>query len=320
MVDIRAVLYDSEGVDRELSPAEIDLEELDESGLLWLDVSDANAARLQEILELSADTAAELRAASATPEVAFHPTYVHVTVVAAAQTMLGYRPVPLHCLAGRNWVATVHNGPLGFLERFRDSINGDSGLGRLDAVGLLSVFLNEHIASYVREMEPLELELERIDLTVLNGKASGDDVIRQLVAVRRQLAQLRRLLAPHRELYARLALPDFALLADSEAPEALATLPERAENALAVLDTTREMTVNSFDVYTTWTAHETNKVMRLLTVASVTLLPPTLLASVMGMNSLPHALATMSAFELTLAGMAAAGAGVLGLARWRAWI
>jgi magnesium transporter len=80
------------------------------------------------------------------------------------------------------------------------------------------------------------------------------------------------------------------------------------------------MIVSSFEIYTTWTAHGTNKVMRLLTVVSVTLLPPTLLASVMGMNSLPPALATAVAFTLTLSVMIVLCGTVVVMARHRNWI
>jgi Mg2+ and Co2+ transporter CorA len=214
----------------------------------------------------------------------------------------------------------VHGTPLDFLERFSDRINGDSGLGRLDAAGLAAVFLNEHIASYLRDVEPLEMELESLDIQTMAGRASDDAVLHQLVSVRRRLVQLRRLLAPHRVLYGRLSQPDFALLADSDSPEAFASLAERSEQAMQALETTREMILNSFDIYTTWTAHETNKVMRLLTVASVTLLPPTLLASVMGMNSLPQALVSSQAFDVTLGVMVVLTGTVLGLARRRRWI
>ncbi len=80
------------------------------------------------------------------------------------------------------------------------------------------------------------------------------------------------------------------------------------------------MILNSFDVYTTWTAHETNRVMRLLTVASVALLPATLLASVMGMNSLPNVLATGEAFDVTMGVMLLIAVTVGVTARRRGWL
>lgn len=318
---VRALLYDADGRDRELALETLDLTKLGPSGLLWLDVSDLEQLEhATEALGLAAETGAQLAHAPAQADVGFHTDYVHITVVVTKRTALGYEARPLHCLVGVNWVATVHEGPVDFLQRFSERITGDSGLGHLDAAGLAAVFLHEHIASFLREVEPLELELERIDLQSMTGHTNDEAVLRQLVSVRQRLAQLRRLLAPHRELYGRLALPDFAILSDPDSPEAFASLSDRSEQALHTLDTTREMILNSFDVYTTWTAHETNRVMRLLTVASVALLPPTLLAAVMGMNSLPHALASVHAFDITLMAMLLIAATVLTVARRRGWL
>jgi magnesium transporter len=318
---VRAFLYDADGEDGELALEAIDLDDVDESGLLWLDVSDREQAEhATRALGLEPGTGSSLAQAPARTDLAFHPRYVRISVVVARRTEHGYEPTSFHCLVGENWLATVHEVEIDFLERFSERIRGDSGLGQLDAPGLAAVFLHEHIASYLREVEPLELDLDQLDVLSISGRADGDQVLRRLVAVRRRLAQLRRLFAPHRELYGRLALPDFELLSESATPEAYASLSERSEQALQTLDTTREMILNSFDIYTTWTAHATNRVMRLLTVASVALLPATLIASVMGMNSLPTTLASPQAFSVTLGAMCAVSGTVVGAARLRGWL
>jgi Mg2+ and Co2+ transporter CorA len=221
---------------------------------------------------------------------------------------------------GQNWILTVHHAPTDVLERFDERIRGDSTLGRLDAPALLATFLHEHVASYLRESEPFEVELDGLDLQVMTGRSDDDAVFRQLVALRRRLARLRRLLAPHRELFGLLARPDFEMLSGSDSMEAFALLSERTDQALERLETTREMIVSSFEIYTTWTAHGTNKVMKLLTVASVTMLPATLLASTMGMNSLPHGLTTPNAFVITMLAMACLLVAVLIVARKRGWL
>ncbi len=318
---LRVLLYDADGDDRELALDDVDLSELDERGLLWIDISDLDEVdRAATRLGLTPEIAALIASPSARADVAFHTGYFHISVVLAERSTLGYEPTPLHCVVGENWIVTVHETPLDFLERFSERIKGDSMLGGLDAAGLAAVFLHEHLVAYLREIEPFEVELDRLDLQVMAGRADDGAVLKELVAIRRRLAQLRRLLAPHRELYGRLALPDFELLSDSDSPESLASLAERSEQALQALDTTREMIVSSFEIYTTWTAHETTKVMKLLTVASVALLPPTLLASVMGMNSLPTALAGAETFAATLGAMLLLGATVIITARRRRWI
>jgi magnesium transporter len=148
-------------------------------------------------------------------------------------------------------------------------------LGRLGAAALVAVFLHEHVASYLPMIEPFEEELERLDLQVMTGRADDAAALRRLVAVRRRIARLRRLFAPQGELYGRLARPDFELLSEADSPESFASLAEFSDQALQALDAAREMTLSSFEIYTMWTSHETNKVMKMLTVASVALLPPT---------------------------------------------
>jgi magnesium transporter len=319
--DVRVFLYDAKNDDRPLGLDEIDLDKLDEHQLLWIDVSDLNSIeRVTERLGLLPDSLARITGAPKRPELFFHTSYFHVVVILAKRTSLGYKAVALHSVVGENWILTVHQTPTDVLDRFDERIRGDSPLGRLDAPALLATFLHEHLASYVRESEPFEIELDSLDLQVMNGRADDEAVFKQRVGLRRRLAWLRRLLAPHREVYGLLARPDFEALSGSDSMEAFASLAERTEHAFQQLETTREMIASSFEIYTTWTAHRTNRVMKLLTVCSVALLPPTLLASIMGMNSLPHVLTVPNAFLITMISIACLLLTALSLARLRGWL
>jgi Mg2+ and Co2+ transporter CorA len=318
---VRAFLYDAEAEDRQIDLDAIRVHRLDDRQLLWIDVSDLD--QLEPVaagLALAPDTVARMTRPRNRAELLFHTDYFHVNVVVADRTSFGYQAASLDCAAGANWILTVHDRPVDFLERFHERIRGDSQLGRLDAPGLVATFLHEHVASFVLELEPFEAELDRLDLEVMTGSVDDDAVFRRLVDLRRRLSYLRRLFAAHREVYALLARPDFEMLSDTDSREGFASLAERSEHAVQALETTREMIVSSFEIYTTWTAHGTNKVMKLLTVASVALLPPTFLASLMGMNSLPSPLWTATAFALTLCVMLVLVGTVLVAARRRSWI
>jgi magnesium transporter len=318
---VRVVLYDAESRDRHLGIDEVDVDELGEHQLLWIDVSDLGSLEgAARQVDLAPASVARITDGPTRPELLFHDSYFHLVVVLAERTPLGYDPVALHCVVGENWILTAHRKPTEVLDRFDERIRGDSPLGGLDAPTLLAAFLDEHIASYLRESEPFEVELDRFDLQVMVGRADDDGVFKQLVGLRQRVGLLRRLLAPHRELYGLLARPDFEMLSGSDSMEAFARLAQRTDQALQQLETTREMIVSSFEVYTTWTAHGTNRVMKMLTIASVALLPSTLLASVMGMNSLPDALTTPAAFLVTMIAMACLVVTVAGLARHRGWL
>jgi Mg2+ and Co2+ transporter CorA len=318
---VRVFLYEAEGEDRELTLEQVDVDGLDGNGLLWIDVQGLEQLELVTTsVGLEAGAGVRIARSAPGPDVVFHPEYFHVSVVLARPTKEGYDAAPLHCVAGANWVVTAHDPPVEFLERFDGRIRGNSVLGRLDAAGLLAVFLHENVASYLREIESFEEELERLDLQVMTGRADDSAVLRRLVAIRRKIARLRRLFAPQRELYGRLARPDFELLSEADSPQSFASLAEFGDQALQALDAAREMTLSSFEIYTMWTSHETNRVMKMLTVASVALLPPTLLASVMGMNSLPSSLVGLPAFAITLSAMTVLLVTVLGAARRRGWL
>jgi magnesium transporter len=318
---VRAFLYDAENDDRQLGLDEIAVDKIDEHQLLWIDVSRLDSvSRATERLGLTSATLAQIAGALTRPTLFFDDSYFHLVVIVAPETPLGYEPVALHCIVGENWILTVHRGRTDVVERFDERIRGDSPLGRLDAPALLATFLLEHVASYLRKSEPFEVELDSLDLQVMTGRMDDEIVFKQLVGLRRRLGRLRRLLAPHRELYGLLARPDFEVLSGSDSMETFASLTERTEQALQQLETTREMIVSSFEIYTTWTAHGTNKVIKLLTVSSVALLPPTLLASIMGMNSLPPGLTAPVAFLITTIAMAGLVVTVLSFARLRGWL
>jgi Mg2+ and Co2+ transporter CorA len=61
-------------------------------------------------------------------------------------------------------------------------------------------------------------------------------------------------------------------------------LSSRYEGALAAVEASREAVLGSFDVFMSRTAQRTNEVMKVLTLATVLLLPGSLIAGLLGMN------------------------------------
>jgi magnesium transporter len=317
----KAFLYDAESKDGHVSLRDVTVDHLNKQQLLWIDISrDQDLATVATDLRLAEETVRALREPAPEPALFAHDAYVHIVVVVPATDTIPYAPQVLDCLVGRNWVLTVHSEAVEFLGRFDERIRGDSDLGKLDGHGFLAAILQEHVASYLAELRPIEADLDRLDLRSMTGRIGEEALLRDLVRVRLRLAKLRRMLEPHRELFALLARSEFAVLSGSQVASDFEALNDLLENTLQAMEAVREMIIGSFEIYTTWTAHATNKVIKRLTVASVTLLPPTLLAGVMGMNSIPGALATPGAFWISTAAMAGLALTVVTLARLREWI
>jgi Mg2+ and Co2+ transporter CorA len=80
------------------------------------------------------------------------------------------------------------------------------------------------------------------------------------------------------------------------------------------------MLIGTFDVHMTRTAQRTNDTMRVLTLASVVLLPSIVLAGVMGMNFRVGLFDNPNLFWVVVGLMAAMAVVTIGFARWRRWL
>jgi magnesium transporter len=121
---------------------------------------------------------------------------------------------------------------------------------------------------------------------VIGGRtrASDEELLSELVSVRHAVHRVRRTLAPHREVFARLAAPEFLKLASSDSSDRFRDVAQRLERAMDGADSVREMVMGSFELVTRQTAQRTNDIMKRLTLISAVLLPAVVLAGVFGMN------------------------------------
>ena len=94
----------------------------------------------------------------------------------------------------------------------------------------------------------------------------------------------------------------------------------RLTRAADAVSNARDMLIGTFDVHMTRTAQRTNETMRLLTLASVILLPSVVLAGIMGMNFKVPLFDEPNMFWVVIGAMLAMAAATIGIARWRRWL
>jgi magnesium transporter len=128
------------------------------------------------------------------------------------------------------------------------------------------------------------------------------------------------MLTPHREVYAEFTRPNFLPSLDDGESRALADAAKRLERAIDAVANAREMLIGTFDVHMTRTAQRTNDVMKVLTLASVILLPSAVIAGVMGMNFKVGLFEDANNFFIVIGAMLALAVTTLGIARWRRWL
>ncbi|MGH2477483.1 MAG: magnesium transporter CorA family protein [Candidatus Limnocylindrales bacterium] len=220
-------------------------------------------------------------------------------------------------IAAPNLVLTVHAGRVEALHRFRDGLDGETRLGKLAAGDLLSSLVDEVFVGYFLVAEMIERDIDALDGRALHGQR-GDDVLGDIVTLRRRIAFVRRTLAPHRDALSTLAMPEMRVAETVGQP--WPGLVDRLEGAMAAVESLRDSLLGTFDIYMGRVSQRANDVMRTLTLLSAVLLPAVVLAGVMGMNFKLPFFDESANFWVIVAGMGGLAILILGLARWRRWI
>ena len=300
------------------------LEGLADDQLLWLalrDPTEQDVAALQKVLELSDENAHRLLEPPSRASLTDAGERLHVTLYAAG--VEGAEPVlvPVECALGPNWIVTAHGEKVAMLEEFRERAEGGGQVGALDAPSFVAAIFEWIVAGYFRAFEAVESELEELDARVMSStpKDVSADLAR-LVELRRSIGTLRRALSPHREVVVALQHPELDALSTEDSAERFAALESRLTQALDAARETKESTFGSFDLLVARIGQRTNDIMKVLTLASVILLPATVLAGIMGMNFKVGLFDQAWMFWVVIAAMFGIAALVISVARSQRWI
>jgi magnesium transporter len=317
-----ALLFEGDGA-RPVADWTERIPRLRRNSIFWVDLvapAREDIERLAEQLELSPETVEHVASAEDGPGLGDHGRYLEVTALAPRGE--GTRELTrVVCLVGERWVVTAHDGALDALDTFRERTQGSADVGRLEGLEFLATLLEWVLASYLTAFEEIELELERIDtLAMRNELDSPEDVLERLVVLRREIGQLRRALVSHRETILALTRPELESIASSRSAERFSALRERLEEGVQAARDSRDSAVGSFDVLIATTGQRTNEIVKVLTLASVLLLPGALVAAILGMNFQLGVFESTAYFWVVLAGIATIAGLTLAAARVRHWI
>ena len=318
-MSIDALLSRGDGSDEVIELATWDGRDIADDELLWVDLVDPSDEELKTVaaaLAVQQESVDALRSPASEPAATVRGDAVEVVIRAPGMKHRD-RPVVLQILVGNGWVVTNHDREIPFLEEHRERIQDQREVGLLSPVEFLADLLEWHVDAFLRTAEQLELEVEKLDDAALRTER---DLVDRLVAMRRRIAHVRRMLTPHREVYSELRRPDFLPKLDDRETRALADAGQRLERALDAIANAREMLIGTFDVHMTRTAQRTNEVMKVLTLASVILLPSVVLAGVMGMNFKVPLFDNPNLFWVVVGIMAVLAVGTVVAARWRGWL
>ena len=276
---------------------------------------------MQEAFELSDEQAQRLLQQPPRATLMDAGEHMHVTLYVASGE--GGEPVlrPVECVLGSNWVVTSHEAEIEVLEEFRERAEGGGQVGALDSPSFVAAVVDWVVTSYFRAFEAIDSELEELDAKVMSDipKGVSDDLAR-LVELRRSIGTLRRALSPHREVIVALAHPELDLLSTETSAQRFAAVENRVVQAVDAAREAKESTRGSFDLLVARLGQRTNDIMKVLTLATVILLPATVLGGIMGMNFQVGLFDLTWMFWTVIGAMLGIAVLVLSVARSRRWI
>jgi Mg2+ and Co2+ transporter CorA len=325
---IRALLYAADAPDQELELASVPIAGLDERQLLWIDVSAPTDAELDAVakrIDFDPDLLRAGPGRRARPRLSNYGERFRLTAVAVQLPHPDQHVEPhwLTLVSGRNYVVSVHDGGIEFLEQLREREKGETGIGALSAESFVASLLDWLLYSYFQALEGVVREIDTVEVAILGKRhhASSAQVMHVLVNARRRVAEIRRLLISHRDVFYGLARPDFMATETPETRPHFIALNSRLERAEDDVDHTRELVVGAFELLSTRAAQKTNDVMRALTFVTVLLGCLALTAGVLGMNfDIPLFHTGNHGFALATGGMLLVALVSVVVARWRKWI
>jgi Mg2+ and Co2+ transporter CorA len=295
---------------------------LSRARLLWVDVdrgSEEAVDRVAEEFELDGETREALLRSGDRALLHDHGRYLHVTAFAPTGEE-GGELAALECLVGEQWVVTAHDNPIAVLEEFAETAAGSGDIGSMDGPSFLAALLEWVLGAYSDAFERIETRLGEFDVAAMRGEGDADKDIERLIELRLEVVSLRRALAAHRPALVTLTHPELKALGDGDSAERFRSLLGRFEATMQEARDAREAIVGSFDVLLARGGQRTNEIMKVLTLASVILLPGALLAGVMGMNFKVGLFDRPGLFWVVVAVIVAVAPLTLGVAKLRRWI
>lgn len=269
--------------------------QLQDRRLLWIDLTRRERDELNRVatlLDLDQRTVADLNCPRHALRLDNYGAYLHFSGLPAPSPVsnpadevepIGEADRRVDFLVGRNWVVTVHDVEVPYLQAFRAQDKGDTDIGALSAPALSASLLDWHLQEYFDEVSQIEAAIDDIDERIL-AEPSEERLLEHILLIRRRSSRLRRALMAQRSVFYGLGRPDLGQGVDDSVSSAFASLAGRFERAVDEAEHTRDLSVGSFELFTSRSAQQTNDLVKALTFFTVIIGTTAAVAGLFGMN------------------------------------
>lgn len=260
-----------------------------DSGVIsWTDIGNIDPAITRRILsdtfkfhELSVEDAV---GSSHHPKVEPYDTYLYLILHGIdwnATQQGGFSTHDIDFLIGPNYLVTVHNGTSRSIASVQGICPRSGFVLGAGPMPLVHRIVDTMVDNYRPEVNELEARLDAVEEAVFS--ASNEEVVRQILAIKRDVGSLRRVVMPQRDVIARLARREFAVV-DEPLSYKFRDVHDHLVRLADEANTFHDRVTGVLDAHLSFVSNKMNEVMKMLTLIATIFMPLTVLTSLYGMN------------------------------------
>jgi magnesium transporter len=253
--------------------------------MLWVDISDVTEAEgqiLTQVFHFHPLAVEDALSKVQFPKIEPYDGYLYIILhgidVSAAEHRFATRDVDF--FLGANYLVTVHDEGSRSIAMLRDMCDRHGHVLDEGPVGLLHRIIDSMVDNYQPEMEKLEDRISQFEEEAYVGRSP---MVRELIDLKRDLAQMRRILMPQRDAMGRLARREFPAIS-VEMAYRFRDVYDHVVRFTDEMIMFQDRVTGILEVNLAAVSNRLNQIMKVLTVMSTIFLPLTVLTGMWGMN------------------------------------
>jgi magnesium transporter len=232
------------------------------------------------------------------------------------------RTEELDIFVSERYLLTIHDEPMKSINHLLGRAGTEPRLVLDAGIDiLLYQILDRLVDAYQPILDDLQDELDELEEEAVTEPTPG--LLPRIALKKRELLNLRRIIGPQREVLAQLTRGEVPFIRESTRIY-LRDVLDHLIRAVETIELYRDLVIGARDIYMSSVSNNLNRVMKTLTIITVTALPLTIITSFFGMNfaigEFEWMLTHRAAFWGSMLIMVAVSAGLLYLFRLKRWL
>jgi magnesium transporter len=187
-----------------------------------------------------------------------------------------------HIFAGRGYVVTIRHGSTTAYKEVRTRCEGAPKMLAMGEGFVVYSIMDFIVDNCFPILQELESEVDALEDAVF-ARTSDRPNVERIYDIRHELLLLRRAVQPLQEMCNRMMRFDVPLIDQTMHPY-FRDIQDHVIRLVESIDNLRDLLAAALEAHLLLSSVEQNKIIKIFSVAAVVLMPPTLIASIYGMN------------------------------------